>query len=584
MISLISFGQQVYQIRADSVRIYNVCDTAELILENRTQGVSGFLFNKGRGRTEFRKVRLEKIGNSQIAISGQDTLDLSTLPGLAGVDTIYRSGDNIVYKKNGQQYSISAPAGTSNSFIQNQITFAQPGTGFWTSGPGIAAVFAAYSPPSTTRDFQMATGTSATGANLRWSFSRANTEATGNVGNDFFISRHDNTGVPIGTPLSINRSTGVTTFSAIPMAGGNPLWTDANHPAGLPFTATLTGANVLASLTSNSAGHITTVTTRALIPSDISAAPATGSTNYIQNQTTSAQGGAGFWTSGVAVASKYTAYSNPGIGRDYDLSTGTSAAGANLRWSFNRANTEATGNVGNDFYITRYDNTGAPIGTPLSINRATGVTTFSAIPNAAGNPVWTDANHPAGGPNSQGTGLTGAFVYSNVVTNSAGHLTAVATRALTAADIGASATAHTHSLTLTGDVTGTGTVPGSITLNITPATVTYADIQNVTTGRILGRYTASTGSVQELTVGTGLALNATTGILTATGVATESDPIANTKTVTLTAGTGISITGAAQTITNNPTFTITNTGAPATGSANYIQNGITSAQVANSWI
>lgn len=66
-------AQQIYQIRADSVRIYNVCDTAELIIENRTQGVNGFLYNKGAGRTEFRKVRLEKIGDSRIAITGQDT-------------------------------------------------------------------------------------------------------------------------------------------------------------------------------------------------------------------------------------------------------------------------------------------------------------------------------------------------------------------------------------------------------------------------------------------------------------------------------------------------------------------------------
>lgn len=102
-------AQQVYQIRADSVRIYNVCDTAELIIENRTQHTNGFLYNKGAGRTEFRKVRLEKIGDTQIAITGQDTLDLKTLSGIAGVDTIYRSGDNIVYRKRGQLTSVYAP-------------------------------------------------------------------------------------------------------------------------------------------------------------------------------------------------------------------------------------------------------------------------------------------------------------------------------------------------------------------------------------------------------------------------------------------------------------------------------------------
>ncbi|MBV7533919.1 tail fiber domain-containing protein [Chitinophaga sp. sic0106] len=104
-----SYAQKVYQIRADSVRIYNVCDTAELILENRTSGVNGYLYNKGNGRTEFKKIKLEQIGTSQIAIVGQDTLDLSTMPGIGGVQSIYREGDQIKYVKNGIIYTIDAP-------------------------------------------------------------------------------------------------------------------------------------------------------------------------------------------------------------------------------------------------------------------------------------------------------------------------------------------------------------------------------------------------------------------------------------------------------------------------------------------
>lgn len=76
------FAQKVYQIRADSVRIYNVCDTAELILENRTQNINGFLYNKGAGRTEFQRLKLQAVGPSRIAILEQDTLDLSTLSGI----------------------------------------------------------------------------------------------------------------------------------------------------------------------------------------------------------------------------------------------------------------------------------------------------------------------------------------------------------------------------------------------------------------------------------------------------------------------------------------------------------------------
>lgn len=119
-----SYAQHVYQIRADSVRIYNVCDTAELIIENRTRGVSGFLYNKGNGVTEFRRIQLESVGNGQIAIIGQDTLDLSTLPGIGGIDTIYRSGNNIIYVKKGVQHTINlpAPANTWQDVMNNGNT------------------------------------------------------------------------------------------------------------------------------------------------------------------------------------------------------------------------------------------------------------------------------------------------------------------------------------------------------------------------------------------------------------------------------------------------------------------------------
>jgi hypothetical protein len=109
LICLISsqlFAQYTYQIQADSVRIYNTCDTAELIIENRTQDTLGFLFNKGMGRTEFRKLRLQTVGNNSIAITGQDTLMLGTIIKTA-VDTIYTAGDMLYYRKtNGSVVSV----------------------------------------------------------------------------------------------------------------------------------------------------------------------------------------------------------------------------------------------------------------------------------------------------------------------------------------------------------------------------------------------------------------------------------------------------------------------------------------------
>lgn len=68
-------AQYVYTIKADSVKITNSCDTAELIIENHTQNVCGFLFNKGRGRTEFRRAMMKM--NDSIYTFGCDTLRLS---------------------------------------------------------------------------------------------------------------------------------------------------------------------------------------------------------------------------------------------------------------------------------------------------------------------------------------------------------------------------------------------------------------------------------------------------------------------------------------------------------------------------
>jgi hypothetical protein len=68
-------AQYIYTIKADSVKITNTCDTAELIIENHTQTVPGFLFNKGRGRTEFRRGLL-KLSDSIFLIGG-DTLRMN---------------------------------------------------------------------------------------------------------------------------------------------------------------------------------------------------------------------------------------------------------------------------------------------------------------------------------------------------------------------------------------------------------------------------------------------------------------------------------------------------------------------------
>ena len=75
LVSLASRAQYTYVIKADSVKLTGAsCDSSELILQNHTQGIPGFLFNTGNGRTQFRH-GLQMI-NDTLYLIGADTLNL----------------------------------------------------------------------------------------------------------------------------------------------------------------------------------------------------------------------------------------------------------------------------------------------------------------------------------------------------------------------------------------------------------------------------------------------------------------------------------------------------------------------------
>jgi hypothetical protein len=104
--------------------------------------------------------------------------------------------------------------------------------------------------------------------------------------------------------------------------------------------------------------------------------------------------------------------------------------------------------------------------------------------------------------------------------------------------------AITLSTTVTGLVKGNGTALSAASAGtdyVAPGAITTSGL-TMTTARLLGRTTASTGAVEEITVGTGLSLSG--------GNLSNSAP---DLTVTITAGTGISVSG------TYPSFTITNT-------------------------
>lgn len=75
LVSILSHSQFIHKIKADSVLITNDSCTAELNLENSTKNVNGFLYNKGSGRTEFRKAMIKV--NDSIYVFGGDTLKVN---------------------------------------------------------------------------------------------------------------------------------------------------------------------------------------------------------------------------------------------------------------------------------------------------------------------------------------------------------------------------------------------------------------------------------------------------------------------------------------------------------------------------
>jgi hypothetical protein len=83
------FAQYVYTIKADSIKLTN-CDSSELIIENHTQNVPGFLFNTGNGRTIFKRGAL-KLNDSMYLI-GSDTVKLNANAWVQGGNSFGSTG------------------------------------------------------------------------------------------------------------------------------------------------------------------------------------------------------------------------------------------------------------------------------------------------------------------------------------------------------------------------------------------------------------------------------------------------------------------------------------------------------------
>lgn len=169
---------------------------------------------------------------------------------------------------------------------------------------------------------------------------------------------------------------------------------------------------------------------------------------------------------------------------------------------------------------------------------------------AAANPAFTILSSPVtgsgiltmlwqGGSNQYVNGEGSLVDFPTIPTYTAGtNIQISGTNVISATNTNTTYTAG-NGLSLTGttfantapNATHTGDVTGSTALTIANSAVTHAKYQNIATQRILGRGTAGSGNVEELTLGANLNLT-TAGVLSAT----------NTNT-TYTSSNGIVLTG-----------------------------------------
>jgi hypothetical protein len=134
-----------------------------------------------------------------------------------------------------------------------------------------------------------------------------------------------------------------------------------------------------------------------------------------------------------------------------------------------------------------------------------------------------------------------------------------------------------QTITLSGDVTGTGT--GTFTSTIANAAVTYAKMQNITTNKLLGSISATSAAPGEVTIGSGLALSST-GTLSASG---SGGTVTNLSALTIgTTGTDVNSSVANSTTTPVITLNIPDASTTARGLVTTATQTIAGAKTFNS--
>lgn len=139
IISLCSFqgkAQFTYKIKADSVKVTNDNCSAELIIENSTKNVSGYLFNAGNGRTRFQAEQDPTVASWIKNISQADIQNWNTASSFAtNIDATY---PRIMYQRS---YRLKSDDNTTADNFTQGSTFSyaagSPYSGPLISGGGL---------------------------------------------------------------------------------------------------------------------------------------------------------------------------------------------------------------------------------------------------------------------------------------------------------------------------------------------------------------------------------------------------------------------------------------------------------------
>ena len=208
-------------------------------------------------------------------------------------------------------------------------------------------------------------------------------ESGGNNGSHFNINRYNDSGALIDTPFTINRTTGVATFSQTPVfsAGGYLPLSGGAMTGAMTLNGNATAALQpvpLQQLTSSIAGAGYLPLTGGTLTGGLAGTTGAFSGGLSCTGTVSAAGGT--LTGSLSMASV-----NPAIVLQKSASGGGNFiygyTGANVRWAMQLgdAATESGGSVGSNFSVSRYTDVGAYIDTPFTINRSTGAVNVAPV-------------------------------------------------------------------------------------------------------------------------------------------------------------------------------------------------------------